>query len=85
MLQFVVRGIFTKLEFPLACIPTRDSTGDMLFALVWEAIRNIEDCGLKVMLITADGVAPNRKFFRMHSTTPDEVVYKTPNPYSDDN
>ena len=84
MLQFVVRGIFTKLEFPLACIPTRDSIGDMLFALVWEAIHNIKGYGLKVMLITADGIAPNRKFFRMH-TTPDEAVYKTPNPYSDDN
>ena len=34
MLQFMVRGIFTKLEFPLACIPTRDNTGDMLFPLV---------------------------------------------------
>ena len=40
MLQFMVRGILTKLEFPLACIPTRDSTGDMLFPLVWQAIRS---------------------------------------------
>ena len=40
MLQFMVRGIFIKLEFPIACIPTRDSTGDMLFPLVWQAIRS---------------------------------------------
>ena len=40
MLQFMVRRIFTKFEFPLACIPTRDSTGDMLFPLVWQAIHS---------------------------------------------
>ena len=88
MLQFMVRGIFTKLEFPLASIPTREITGDTLFPIVWEAVRNIEESGLKVVLITADGAAPNRKFFHMHKTssmTPEEVVYKTPNPYSNDN
>ena len=84
MLQFMVRGIFTKLEFPLACVPTRDITGDILFPIVWEAVRNIEESGLKVILITADGAAPNRKFFHMHATS-GEIVYKTPNPYSDDN
>ena len=53
-----------------------------------EAVRNIEECGPKVVLITADGAGPNRKFFHMHKTssmTSEEVVYKTPNPYSDDN
>ena len=63
ILQFMVRGVFTKLEFPLACIPTRDITGDTLFPIVWDAVRNIEGCGLKVVMITADGAAPNRKFF----------------------
>ena len=51
---------------------------------MWEAIRNIEECGLKVIIVTADGASPNRKFFKMHqaSKKPGEVVYKTPNPYS---
>jgi len=43
MLQFKVRGIFTKLEFPLASIPTREITEDTLFPIVWEAVRNIEE------------------------------------------
>ena len=50
----MVRRIFTKLEFPLAWIPTRDITGDTLFPIVWEAVRNVNGCGLKVVLITAD-------------------------------
>lgn len=88
MLMFMVRGIFTTLEFPYVCIPTRDTTGEELFPIMWEAVKNIEECGLKVIAITADGASPNRKFFQMHKKVgqkPGEVVYKTPNPYSSDN
>ena len=46
--------------------------------LAWEAVCSIEECQLKVMLITADSAAPNRKFFCMYATTPGEVVYKIP-------
>ena len=87
MLAFMVRGIFSNLEFLFAEFPTRGVAGDTLFPIVWEAIRNIEECGLKVMVVTADGASPNRKFFKMHKTSQKagEVVYKTPNPYSLDN
>ena len=53
MLTFMARGIFTKLEFPYAQFPTRGVTADKLFPIVWEAVRNLEECGLK---ITCDGV-----------------------------
>ncbi len=52
---------------------------------MWKAIRNIEECGLKVIVVTADGASTNRKFFKMHHMSKThEVVYKTPNPYSQD-
>ena len=84
MLVFMIRGLFTSLEFVFAQFPTNGVTGDALFPIVWEAIRNIEECGLKVIVVTADGASPNRKFFKMHqaSKSPGEIVYKTPNPYS---
>lgn len=87
MLAFMVWGIFSNLEFLFAEFPTRGVTGDTLFPIVWEAIHNIEECGLKVMVVTADGASPNRKFFKMHKTSQKvgEIVYKTPNQYSLDN
>ena len=57
MLAFMVRGLFTTLEFVLAQFPTNGITGDSLFPVVWEAIRNIEECGLKVIVVTADPTA----------------------------
>ena len=86
MLTFMVRGIFTKLEFPYAQFPTRGVTADKLFPIVWDAVRNLEECGLMVMVITCDGASPNRKFFKMHKAArkPHEVVCKTINPFSED-
>ena len=85
MLVFMIRGLFTSLEFVYAQFPTHGLTGESLFPIVWKTIRNIEECDLKVIVVTADGASPNRKFFKMHQTKKnDEVVYKTPNPYSQD-
>ena len=86
MLTFMARGIFTKLEFPYAQFPTRGVTADKLFPIVWDAVRNLEECGLKVMVTTCDGASPNRKFFKMHKAArkAHEVVYKTTNPFSED-
>jgi len=50
------------LEFPYVCIQTRDTTGEELFPIMWEAVKNIEEYGLKVIAITADGASPNWKF-----------------------
>ena len=86
MLTFMVRGIFTKLEFPYAQFPTRGVTADRLYPIIWDAVRNLEGCGLKVMVIVCDGASPNRIFFKMHkaASKPQEVVYKTLNPFSED-
>ena len=74
-----------KLEFPYAHFATESLSGDLLFPIVWEAVRQLECMGFKVIAITADCASLNRKFFRMHaSDTTSGVVYKTKNPYASD-
>ena len=86
MLGFMVRGIFSKLDFPYTHFPTEGATADQMFPIVWDAVRNLEESGFKVMVLTCDGASPNRKFFRMHSKPKQrgKVTYKTTNPYSED-
>lgn len=83
----MVRGIMFKLEFPLAHFGTRDAAGDILFPIIWKAIRRLEAREFKVLCITADGASPNRKFFRMHYSKkdPETFFYKSHNIYSLDN
>ena len=81
VLALMVRGLLFKLEFPYAHFSTNGITADLLFPIVWEAIRLLESGGLRVLCVTADGASPNRKFFRMHKSI---HVHKTPNVYSED-
>ena len=83
VLALMVRGLLFKLEFPFAHFATRSVTADIIFPIVWEAIRILEGSGLKVLCITADGASQTRKFFRMHDKK-QGIVYKTPNPFSED-
>ena len=88
MLVFMVRGVVNNLSYPYAHFPTKEVTAELLFGIVWEEVRQIEILGLRVLTITCDGAAVNRKFFRMDhigSDTDSKVpLYKTRNPYSDD-
>lgn len=83
LLTLMVRGLMFKLNFPYAHFASRGATGDVLFPIVWEAIRRLESSGIKVLCVTADGASPNRKFFRMHRKQKDPTsLYKTKNHYS---
>ena len=84
MLAFMVRGIFTHLQFPYAHFPTTGITSDFLSSMIWEAIRQLEFCGFKVIAVTCDGASTNRKFFRMHESLDGHTqpTYKARNPYS---
>ena len=84
MLLFMVRGMFSSLEFPYAQFSTKGATADVLFPIVWEAVQRLESSGLKVIAFNCDGASANRKIFKMHGKGK-ELVYKTKNPYSDDN
>ena len=50
---------------------------------MWGCVRRLEGTGFKVLVTTCDGASCNRKFMKLHGDT-GELVYKTNNPYSDD-
>ena len=86
LLAVMVRGMMFKLEFPYAHFGTCGVTGDMLYPIIWEAVRRLESSGLKVICVTADGASPNRKFIKLHYDPKDSssFLHKTKNPYSED-
>ena len=83
MLLFMVRGMFSKLEFPYAHFATRGISADALFPLVWDAVYRLESVGFNVIAFSCDGASPNRKFYKMNRTEKG-LVYKTNNPFSAD-
>ena len=80
MFVFMVRGLFTSLQFPYAQFSCRTLSGDLIFNPFWEAVYRLERIGLKVIAATADGASPNRSFFQLH--TESKTSYKTLNPYA---
>ncbi len=48
MAVLMVRGLFSKLQFAYAQLPSADLSGDQLYDPFWEAVGRIEKCGLKV-------------------------------------
>lgn len=51
VLVFMVRGLFTKLQFAYAQFPCSQMRGDKLYVPFWEAVRRLEKCGFKVILV----------------------------------
>ena len=45
---FMVRGLFSKLQFPYAQFPCDNLSGDLLYDPFWEAVGRLENCGFKV-------------------------------------
>ena len=86
MLVIMVRGLFTKLQYPYVQFAARNLMGHQIFDPFWEAVFRLERCGLKVVGVTFDGAKPNRSFIRLHRPAqqkPSEF-YKMPNPYASD-
>ena len=81
VLVFMVRGIFSQLEFPYAQFPVAAASGEVLFPIVWSCIERLEMIGLKVLALVCDAAAPNRKLFKLHSTT-NELTYEVKNIYA---
>ena len=83
MLVFMVRGLFSSLQFPYAQFPSCNLSGGTLYPLVWECIAHLEMLGFKVLAVTADGASPNRRFFQLNSgICKTKFTYKTTNIYS---
>ena len=52
MMVFMVRGLFSKLQFAYAQFPCADLSGDLLYEPFWEAVGRLENCGLQVCTIS---------------------------------
>lgn len=48
MMVFMVKGLFSQLQFPYVQFPCKNLSGDLLYDPFWEAVYRIEKCGLKV-------------------------------------
>jgi len=53
----MVQGLFIDLEFPYAQFVTKTTYAA---DIVWEVVRNLECCGLKVIAITCDGASASQ-------------------------
>ena len=84
VLTVMVRGIFYRLNFPLANFPTAGVTSINLFGILWQAVELLERCDFTVVFETADGSSPNQSYFCMHRNpaSASEVAHKAINPYS---
>ena len=53
MLVFMVRGLFSRLEYPYVQFPCHTLSSDKMFDPFWEAVSRLERLGLKVMGLTS--------------------------------
>ena len=83
MLVLFVKGLFSSLEFAYAQFSYTDLVGPLMYNPVWEAVARLKLCGFRVMALVCDGLAANRKLFRLHNPVTD-ITYKVKNPYADD-
>ena len=85
MLVLMVRGLFSKLQFPYVQFPCTSVSGHQFYDVFWEATCRLERCGFKVLACTCDGLSANRRFFKLHgSGSAALTVHKVFNTYSAD-
>ncbi|KAL5506287.1 hypothetical protein EMCRGX_G007900 [Ephydatia muelleri] len=72
MFVLMIRGLFTKLQFPYAQFLCCALKGDQLYDYFWEAVGRVVNCGLKVLAVTMDAVGmrilPKLKFEHIYHT-----------------
>lgn len=84
MFVFMVRGVFSSLQFPYLQLPCATISGDLLFDPFWETVYHLERLGLQVLAATADGASTNRRLMKIHKLRQKrgEITYKVVNPYA---
>ena len=78
-LAFMVRGIYTKLQFCIGFFATKDIKAENIFPMAWEAVSVLESIGFMVRCFVSDGASPNRTFYKMHNNSSSLVSYFTNN------
>lgn len=85
MLVLLVKGIFTKLSFPYVQFPCTALSGDQLYDPLGKlSVVSLELCDFKVLGLTCDGLAANRRLFRLHDPGNKSLVHKVSNPFATD-
>lgn len=81
VLVYMVQGITSDFQDVIAVYSTDELSASQLHSRTWDVIYHLEDAGVKVLSLTCDGAAINRKFFKMHPSADPEVdfVYCTIN------
>lgn len=83
MFVFMIRGIFTRLQFPYASFPAKAISADQLLPLYLEALFRLERCGFRVIGVTLDGYSANRRLMSLLADeTEEKVKYKTVNAFA---
>ena len=84
MFVFMVRGLFSSLQFPYVQLPCSTISGDLLFDPFWETVFRLERVGMQVLAATADGASTNRRLMRIHQLRHKrgEITYKVINLYA---
>ena len=59
MLVVMVRGLFSKMQFPYAQFPCNKLRGYEPYDIFWEAVEWLERCGFSVLACTCDGLSVN--------------------------
>lgn len=89
---FMLRGLFSKLQFVYTQFPCCQGTSDLLYDPFWEAVYRTERCGFKVgcssFSYSLDIIFCIRFWgdfgwqLRLHQSPVDGMVYKVPTPYA---
>uniref|UniRef100_A0A7M5VCI7 Transposable element P transposase n=1 Tax=Clytia hemisphaerica TaxID=252671 RepID=A0A7M5VCI7_9CNID len=66
ILCFMVRGIYTHLNYPIGFFGTNGCRSDQIYNCAWEAVRVLEAVGLNVRAFISDGASSNRTFYAIH-------------------
>ena len=80
-LQFYIKSILSDFSRPLMFFPTKNLDGENLVSLVWNAIGTLQNYGLNVICLIADGMRTNRKMFE-YMCNIDRCSYKCRNIYN---
>ena len=83
MLVFMVRGLLCKFNYPYVQFACNDISGSQMFDPMWEAVSQLERLGFCVLGLCCDGASPNCRLWKLHNDQ-DELVYKVPNLFADD-
>ncbi len=74
ILVLMVRGTMFNLTFPYAHFGTKGSTADLLYPIIWIAIRRLEDKAIKVISVTADGASPTPTSTKLEILSQSKIV-----------